>query len=110
TFTHSGGNHSNTVSATAFGSTQSVTTLASGSTATFTFALPAGWKACDNVPFSIYQEGQSSPMNIACSYNLYGVCADEDACITSFTGQAIACGTQREAVYTFTSKDALTGF
>ena len=29
-----------------------------------------------------------------------------DDCETSFTGEAIACGTQREAVYTFTSKDA----
>ena len=105
TFTHSGGNHSNTVSVTALGSTQSVATLASGSTATFTFALPAGWKACDNVPFSIYQEGQSSPMNISCAYNLYGVCAEKDACVTSFSGEAIACGNQREAVYTFTSSN-----
>src|SRR6185503_9760169 len=111
TFTHSGGNHSNTVSATAFGSTQSVATLASGSTGTFTFALPAGWKACDNVPFSIYQEGQSSPMNMSCAYNLYGICAaEDDGCLTSFTGEAISCGNQREAVYTFTSKDALTSF
>ncbi len=29
-----------------------------------------------------------------------------DGCETSFTGEAIACGTEREAVYTFTSKDA----
>ena len=110
TFTHSGGNTSNTVSVTAFGLTQSVATLASGSTATFTFALPSGWKACDNVPFSIYQEGQNSPMNIACSYTLFGVCTQRDACITSFTGLAISCGNQREAVYTFSSKDALEGF
>lgn len=103
TFTHSGGNTSNTVSATAFGSTQSVTTLASGSTATFTFNLPNDWSACDNVPFSIYQEGQNSPMTLSCSYNLYGVCAEADECITSFTGEAISCGTQREAIYTFTS-------
>jgi len=111
TFTHSGGNTSNTVSVTAFGSTQSVATLASGATATFTFALPAGWKACDNVPFSIYQEGQNSPMNLSCSYNLFGVCAEEDeGCETSFTGKAIACGNQREAEFTFTSKDAIDGF
>jgi hypothetical protein len=109
TFTHSGGNASNTVSVTAFGSTQSVATLASDATATFTFALPAGWNACDNVPFSIYQEGQNSPMNLSCSYNLYGVCANK-GCETSFTGEAIACGNQREAVYTFTSKDALSNF
>lgn len=110
TFTHSGGNTSNTVSVTAFGSTQSVATLASGSTATFTFALPSGWQKCDNVSFSIYQEGQNSPMNLSCSYNLFGVCPDNKGCETSFTGEAIACGNQREAVYTFTSKDALEGF
>lgn len=103
TFTHSGGNASNTVSVTALGSTQSITTLASGATTTFTFALPNSWNACDNVPFSIYQEGQGSPMNLSCSYNLYGVCSQDDGCITSFTGEAITCGNQREAVYTFTS-------
>ena len=105
TFTHSGGNTSNTVSVTAFGCTKSVATLASGSTATFTFDLPAGWNACDNVPFSIYQEGLNSPMNIPCSYSLYAVCPNR--CATAFTGQAIACGEQREAVYTFTSAEAL---
>ena len=110
TFTHSGGNASNTVSVTAFGSTQSVATLASVSTATFTFALPSDLKKCDNVPFSIYQEGQNSPMNLSCSYNLFGICPDDKGCETSFTGEAIACGNQREAVYTFTSKDALEGF
>jgi len=105
TFIQSGGNTSNTVSVTAFGSTQSVATLASGATATFTFALPAGWSACDNVPFSIYQEGQNSPMNLSCSYDLYGICIT-DRCETSFSGEAISCGNQREAVYTFTSKNA----
>lgn len=109
TFTHSGGNASNTVSATAFGSTQSVSTLASGSTATFTFALPAGWNACDNVPFSIYQEGQNSPMNLSCSYTLFGVCPTQ-RCETDFTGEALACGNQREAVYTFSSKDGVENF
>ena len=105
TFVHSGGNSSNTVSVTALGSTQSVATLASGATATFTFALPAGWNKCDDVPYAIYQEGQAAPMNIAASYSLYGLCVARD-CENSFTGEAIACGTQREAVYTFTSKDA----
>jgi hypothetical protein len=110
TFTHSGGNASNTVSVTALGTTQSVATLASGATATFIFALPAGLQACDNVSFSIYQEGQNSPMNLSCSYNLYGICIADVGCTTSFTGEAIACGNQREAVYTFTSKDAQSYF
>jgi hypothetical protein len=33
-----------------------------------------------------------------------------EECETSFTGEAIACGNQREAVYTFRSKDALSDF
>ena len=109
TFAHSGGNASNEVKVTAFGLPQSVTTLASGATATFTFALPIGWNACDNVPFTIRQEGQNSPMNLSDSYNLYGICANK-GCETSFTGEAKACGNAREAVYTFTSKDALSNF
>ena len=111
TFVHSGGNGSNTVSVTALGSTKSVATLASGATATFTFTLPADWKKCDDIPFSIRQEGQSAPVTLSGSYNLYEVCvAKLDECITSFSGEAISCGNQREAVYTFTSKDALTNF
>ena len=31
-------------------------------------------------------------------------------CTTSFTGEAIDCGTSREAEYTFTSEEAITGF
>jgi len=110
TFVHSGENASNTISVTALGTTQSVATLASGATATFTFSLPAGWKKCDNVPFSIRQEGQSAPVNMTGSYNLYEVCVAKLDCTTSFSGEAIACGNQREAVYTFTSKDALANF
>jgi hypothetical protein len=109
TFVHSGGNASNTISVTALGSTQSVATLASGATATFTFALPEGWKACDNVSFTIHQEGQAAPINMSGSYNLYGICANK-GCETSFTGEAISCSNQREAVYTFTSKEALSNF
>ena len=33
-----------------------------------------------------------------------------NSCTTSFTGKAFECGTHRVAEYTFTSKDALTGF
>jgi hypothetical protein len=110
TFVHSGGNASNTISVTtALGEPQSVETLASGATATFTFALPADWEKCDNVPFTIRQEGQSAPINISASYSLYGICVNR-GCETSFTGKAISCGNQREAVYTFTSQEALTGF
>jgi len=110
TFVQSGGNASNTIKVTTFiGLPQSVATLASGATATFTFALPADWEKCDNVPFTIRQEGQSAPIDMSASYSLYGICTNR-GCETSFAGEAIACGNQREAVYTFTSKDALTNF
>ena len=33
-----------------------------------------------------------------------------NSCTTSFTGEAIECGTNREAEYTFTSEEAITGF
>jgi len=33
-----------------------------------------------------------------------------NSCTTSFTGEAIDCGTGREAEYTFTSEEAITGF
>ena len=33
-----------------------------------------------------------------------------NSCTTSFTGVAKNCGTQREAEYTFTSEEAITGF
>ena len=110
TFTHSGGNASNTVSVTALGSTQSILTLASGATHTFTFNLPSVWNACYEVPFSIYQEGQNSPIDLAGSYNLYAVCPEDRDCETSFVGDAIYCGAAREAEYTFTSKDELSYF
>ena len=74
TFTQSEGNRSNKISVNAFGSAQSIPSLASGATATFSFALPAGWHTCDPVPFSISQEGQSASVNISSTYNLYSVC------------------------------------
>ena len=113
TFVHSGGNASDIVSVTTpLGSPQSVLTLASGATATFTFALPPDWEKCANVPFSIHQEGQGAPINMSASYNLYGICANR-GCETSFTGETISCDTDleaREALYTFTSKDEQSYF
>ena len=106
TFTHSGGNASDSIYVTAFGTTKKIPTLASGATSTFTFDLPAGWQACDEVAYSIKQKGQNSPMDLPYSYNLFAVCPEDKNCETSFTGEAISCGGQREAVFTFVSKDA----
>jgi hypothetical protein len=94
-------NASSLVSAAVNGAVQSVPTLASGSTATFSFPLPSGWNRCDVVNFSIHQEGQNAPINMNGWYSLFGVCAAR--CATTFEGEAITCGTEREAIYTLTA-------
>jgi hypothetical protein len=98
-------NASDLVSVTVNGNVQSVPTLASGATATFSFPLPKGWSKCSLVAFSIHQEGQDLPVDMMGWYSLFDVCAAR--CATSFTGIARSCGIQREAVYTFTSQNDL---
>jgi hypothetical protein len=93
-------NASDLVRVTANGVAKSVPTLASGATETFTFPLAPGWSGCTSVPFAIHQEGQNSPIDMMGNYKLFNVCAVR--CVTSFTGEAIECGTAREAVYRFT--------
>jgi len=95
-------NASDLVSATVNGAVQSVPTLASGATATFTFPLPAGWKKCDVLSIAIHQEGQNSPINMNCWYSLFEICAAR--CATTFEGHAESCGTEREAIYTLTAE------
>lgn len=107
-YVRSNGNASNTVSATAFGTTKMVTTLNSGATTSFVFDLPSDWSKCDDVEFTIYQEGQNSPVNTTAHYSLYEVCPVILGCTTELTGEAIACGNEREANFYFTSKDALS--
>lgn len=99
-------NASNLVRVIANGVPQSVSALASGATATFTFPLPAGWGRCTAIPFSVRQEGQNSPIDMTGNYKLFPVCAAR--CATAFEGKAIACGTEREAEYTFTSTEDLS--
>ena len=100
-------NASDLVRVTANGVVQSVPTLASGATATFNFPLTAGWSACNTIAFAVRQEGQNSPIDMTGNYQLFGICAAR--CATLFTGEAIACGEQREAVYRFTPADDVTG-
>jgi len=101
-------NASGTVQATVNGVTKSVGSLASGSTATFTFPLASGWKKCDLITFAIHQEGQNTPVDLSGTYNLYEVCSS--GCETEFKGRAISCGTEREAEYIFKSKDGVSYF
>jgi len=107
TYTKSGlnTNASDLITVTACGSMQSVPTLASGATATFTFPLPSGWKSCDAVDFFIRQEGQNEPITMGRRYQLFGVC--QNKCTTQLTGNAELCGEQREAVYRFIAAEDL---
>ncbi len=45
---------------------------------TFEFDLPLDWEACQEVSFSIYQEGGSNPVTLEGDYALIGIC--EDTC------------------------------
>ncbi|TMI62883.1 MAG: hypothetical protein E6H07_15885 [Bacteroidetes bacterium] len=99
-------NASDLVSATVNGVVRSVPTLASGATAEFTFPLPTGWKKCDVLSIGIHQEGQNSPINMNCWYSLFEICAAR--CATTFEGDAISCGTEREAIYTLTAESDMS--
>jgi len=96
-------NASNLVQVTANGVVKSCSTLASGATATFTFPLAAGWHKCDVISFAVHQEGQNSPINLSGTYSLFELCAAR--CATTFSGEGIYCGNDREAEYRFTAAD-----
>lgn len=67
---------------------------------TYTQPLASGWQACDLKSFTLGVTGNGPPANFMVTYNLFEVCS---GCETEFTGDAIACGTEREANYTFTA-------
>lgn len=71
---------------------------------TYSYPLPSGWQACDAEAFELKVAGNGPQAEFNISYNLIGVCPE---CETAFTGQAISCDDTREAVYTFSSLEAL---
>lgn len=68
--------------------------------ATYTYPLSEGWEACDLESFSLNVSGNGPPAQFMVTYNLFEVCT---ACETGFFGEAISCGNDREATYTFTA-------
>lgn len=68
--------------------------------ATHTESLASGWQACDLKSFTLAVSGNGPPAQFLVNYNLFEVCS---GCETGFTGDAVACGTEREANYTFTA-------
>ncbi|RPA66876.1 DUF1566 domain-containing protein [Cyclobacteriaceae bacterium YHN15] len=53
------------------------TDVSSGSTVSHTVALADGWAGCDQVAFSVVQEGLGTPITFSESYALIPVCAEE---------------------------------
>jgi len=65
----------------------------------YSFPLTNGWQACDIIDFELKVAGNGPPANFNVDYDLIGLCPD--GCETSFSGEALSCGTSREATYTF---------
>lgn len=66
----------------------------------YSFPLANDWQACDVIDFELAVAGNGPQANFDVNYNLIGLCPE--GCETSFTGEAISCGSTREAIYTFT--------
>lgn len=67
----------------------------------YSYPLANGWQACDVIDFGLAVAGNGPPANFDVNYDLIGLCPE--GCETSFTGEALSCGTAREAIYTFTA-------
>ena len=83
--------------------------VAKNNTVVALFLLPAGWKACDPVEFTILQEELGADITFDGTYYLVGVCTGE--CETTFSAETecedvIIDGVtyNRKAVYTFTTE------
>lgn len=66
-----------------------------GNTVSHSIALPENWEACDEMPFSILQEGLGSPISFDASYALVAVCPE--GCEESFSYEK-----NEDNSYTFT--------
>lgn len=75
--------------------------VAANTWGTYSYPLDQGWEACDLEDFSLSVSGNGPPAQFMVTYNLFGVCS---GCETEFTGDAVSCGTDREANYTFTAE------
>lgn len=83
--------------------------VAANTWGTLTIPLSANWKACDRKSFLLQIAGNGPQAAFNVDYSLFGICKDTD-CTTSFTGEAVSCGTSREAIYKFKSDTDLTYF
>jgi hypothetical protein len=108
-YSRNSGNAADLIEVTVDGVSHEAAPVASGSTTIFSFPLPAGWSACDPVHFTVYQEGQGSPVNFANIYELREYCGcDYESNLLAGAGSCN--GTQRSATFTFTSEDGVSDY
>lgn len=79
-------------------------TVAANTWGVYSYPLDIDWEACDVTNFELKVIGSGPQAIFNVSYSLIGLC---EGCDTEFIGQAITCETEREAIYKFTSADAL---
>lgn len=70
---------------------------------TYSYPLNENWEACNIESLNLQVTGNGPQGVFAVNYGLIGLCPE--ACENAFTGKAISCDTEREAEYTFTSKE-----
>ncbi|RTY94937.1 hypothetical protein [Flavobacterium sp. GT3R68] len=79
--------------------------VAAGVWQTYSYPLHENWQQCNLESFRLKVGGNGPAADFFISYNLVGVC---DPCETLFIGEALSCGSTREAVYTLTSAEDLS--
>ena len=65
--------------------------------------LPSGWLQCQTINFTLAITGNGPPATTVVNYNLFETC--NQGCTTTFEGEALVCGTDRQAVYTFIAEE-----
>ncbi|WMI69997.1 hypothetical protein [Mangrovimonas sp. YM274] len=74
--------------------------LEGGEIVSLIYNLPMDWEACDEISFSIKQEGLSDDLTLDATYSLIGICPCEE----SFSYEAIG---ENSYLFTYSSVDAL---
>lgn len=81
----------------------------SGSTVTYSIALPNGWDGCDKVSYFIRQNGLSEPIEFSGVYNLVPVCTSGSADFSTFValGNSLTTGYSDGTVFLASQHNSL---
>jgi hypothetical protein len=65
--------------------------------------LPSGWTQCQTINFTLDIAGNGPQASTIVNYNLFEAC--NQGCTTTFEGEALVCGNDRQAIYTFIAEE-----